>query len=613
MRLGKVLGFFGFGALLVTALTLTAGNRADASAPAGYSLVWQEDFNGSSLNEDEWNYRQNSLTDEGNVSVSGGVLQLDMTRTATGFRGAGITSKRTFGYGYYEINAKWDFVEGFHPSAWTQIWDGQLPKPNNDADATEIDLFEQQADGNINAGYFNWHSNAGADTFSYASPRVGYTGDYSLNYHTYGVDYTSTYMAFYKDGVKAGQIDYSGTTANKNSPMVFYLSTIVYGSPDPSQPTGYVYGKYYVDNFKYYSTTGTVPVTSPAAPAVHNPLRSDNFEIGAYKWNLLSGSWSTIIDGSKVLNTSTTSGESVALYSDYPVSSSTWSDSSVQAKLKLLGTTGSAGVIGRYQNGDYYYLRLNPTNNSVELLKVKSSVSTILSSVAFPVSTGTYYGLKLYMNGSTLKGYVNGVELVSGFDEDFTLGSSGVKSYNVSFSADDFLATRVMYSDDLNAGNADKWSPINGSWSVISDGTSVLKNAVATGEALAYANSAKYANAWVSANIKLHTTGGYASVIGRYTDINNFYMLRLDKAAGKLFISKKGGGSVTDLASVTLSINTNQWYRLELSMVGGVLKGYLDGEEKLSYSDASPLPAGRVGVRGYGESFSVDNLYVEAR
>lgn len=175
------------------------------------------------------------------------------------------------------------------------------------------------------------------------------------------------------------------------------------------------------------------------------------------------------------------------------------------------------------------------------------------------------------------------------------------------------MSTRVMYSDDLESGSADRWTLDAGTWSVVTDGSKVLKNTSIAAEARAYASSAKYSNTFVSANIKLLTSTGYASVMGRYTDSNNFYMLRLDKVAGKLAISKKMNGVVTDLASYPLSINVGHWYRLELQMVGNQLKGYLNGEEKLSAVDSSPLPAGRVGVRAYTASFEVDNLFVEAR
>ncbi|GGI45845.1 hypothetical protein GCM10008018_14160 [Paenibacillus marchantiophytorum] len=52
---------------------------------------------------------------------------------------------------------------------------------------------------------------------------------------------------------------------------------------------------------------------------------------------------------------------------------------------------------------------------------------------------------------------------------------------------------------------------------------------------------------------------------------------------------------------------------MELSIVGNQLTGYLNGEEKLSATDNSPLAPGKVGVRAYTANFEVDNLYVEAR
>lgn len=622
---------FGMGTILAAAISLAAADEAKAAPPTGYSLVWQDEFNGTSLNEQEWNYRQNQFSDENNVSVSGGSIHMNMTRSDTGFRGAGVTTKRTFGYGYYEVRAKWTNPEsGFHPAAWTSIWDGLYPKTSNQSRYTEIDLLENYKNGQITAGYLNWNyeaAAAGADPKLFASKRGEYLGDYTNDFHTYGVEYTPTRMSFYKDNVLVKEFTYPERDANMdiraaspyNSPMVFYLSTIPQ-SADPSKPSGYLYGTYDVDYFKYFTTTGTSPVTTPVAPQVHNPIRTDSFESGIItSWNLKYGDWNVITDGTKRLNTTTTTGVSMAVYNDAPASNYSWADSSVQGTIKFNGTTGNSGLVARYVDvvgaapTNYYNLRLNATNHRLELVKVGTTTTTVLAYSPETIVSGTDYNLKLYLYGSTLKGYLNGVERLSVSDDEFTLGSAGIRSEDQAVSLDNFMATRVMYSDDLESGSADRWTLDTGTWSVVTDGTKVLKNTSIAAEARGFASSALYANAFVSANIKLLTNTGYASVMGRYTDSNNFYMLRLDKVAGKLAISKKQNGIVTDLASYPLSININEWYRMELQMVGNQLKGYLNGEEKLSAVDSAPLPAGKVGVRAYTASFEVDNLYVEAR
>lgn len=48
-------------------------------------------------------------------------------------------------------------------------------------------------------------------------------------------------------------------------------------------------------------------------------------------------------------------------------------------------------------------------------------------------------------------------------------------------------------------------------------------------------------------------------------------------------------------------------------MKASVLKGYLNGEEKLSVTDESPHPGGRGGVRSYTASFEADDLTVWAQ
>ncbi|NQX61357.1 hypothetical protein [Paenibacillus qinlingensis] len=150
----------------------------------------------------------------------------------------------------------------------------------------------------------------------------------------------------------------------------------------------------------------------------------------------------------------------MAVYNDAPSSNYSWADSSVQGTIKFNGTTGNSGLVARYVDvvgaapTNYYYLRLNATNNRIELVKVGTTTTTVLAYSPETIVSGTDYKLKFYLYGSTLKGYLNGVERLSISDDEFTLGSAGIRSEDQGISVDDFMATRIMYSDDLESGNA---------------------------------------------------------------------------------------------------------------------------------------------------------------
>jgi hypothetical protein len=168
----------------------------------------------------------------------------------------------------------------------------------------------------------------------------------------------------------------------------------------------------------------------------------------------------------------------------------------------------------------------------------------------------------------------------------------------------------VLFSDNFEDGDAIGWTVVNGAWSVVTDGAKVYKQTSTTGEALIYAGSTLWTNYTVEAKMKLYTTGTAATgIIGRYTDGNNYYLLRLHIGYGKVELYKKSGGTFTLLQDAALTITTNTWYSLKLVLNGGNLTGYVDGVQKVSATDNS-ITAGCIGVRAYVQSCAVDDFSV---
>jgi pectate lyase len=167
------------------------------------------------------------------------------------------------------------------------------------------------------------------------------------------------------------------------------------------------------------------------------PLFSDDFEDGnATGWTTNGGSWSVVTDGSRVYRQGGTSSDARAL------AGSTWTDQVVEARVKPIsfnGTNRFVAVLARAQNAtNYYYLALR-NNNTIELKKLVSGSSTTLASGSFTVSTGTWYSVKLEVVGSTLRGYVNGVQLLTATDTRFTSGKIGVATFYASAAFDDVV------------------------------------------------------------------------------------------------------------------------------------------------------------------------------
>lgn len=129
----------------------------------GYKLLFEDNFDGNKLREDDWSYRLdrrqggnfNALNRKENVSISGGYLHVAVRQdTIDGVAestGGGLISKRQFGYGYYECLSK-PFMAGtgVHSAFWQA--GGADPEVYNkifEIDSYEIDSKTFLGDNNL--------------------------------------------------------------------------------------------------------------------------------------------------------------------------------------------------------------------------------------------------------------------------------------------------------------------------------------------------------------------------------------------------------------------------------------------------------------------------------
>ena len=211
-----VLGLVFAAAALLTPTTLLA------TPPAGYYLVWGDEFNGSSLDTTHWEYARNGWRNSAYdtsaaVSVSGGSLIITTyTQGGTNFTGfidtANTANPIYAGYGYYETSMQFSNSPGQWSAFWLQTpWmmnaqpDGSLGNTNNDpTNGVEIDVFEHRCvDGNnvswVNGGdnALHWNgygSSAQSAVWSSQSLGVG------AGFHTYGFLWKTNSYTFSVDG-----------------------------------------------------------------------------------------------------------------------------------------------------------------------------------------------------------------------------------------------------------------------------------------------------------------------------------------------------------------------------------------------------------------------------
>ncbi len=250
--------------ILATALSAWA---VAAPPSSDYELMFEDNFEGSQLNEAAWFYREgprtsgtwiNGLSRKENVLLKDGNLvircKVEEINGKTENTGGGVISRGNFGYGYYETRSK-PFMagKGVHSAFWQagsyrdNKWDG-----NNSI--FEIDSYE------IDSGHF-----VGANNLYVHLAPVGMTElpwpyrnglPMKLDKDGWWIDayeYTPEGVTFYEHGRAVGQAEFHDLTAQQ----VVWLSALNgVGKVDKSKQPGdtlFDYFRYYAKDFPGYN------------------------------------------------------------------------------------------------------------------------------------------------------------------------------------------------------------------------------------------------------------------------------------------------------------------------------------------------------------------------
>ena len=184
-------------------------NEVDIKAASEYTLVWSDEFDGTSLNRDNWNVEVNGngggnnelqyYTDrEDNIKVEDGVLKIIGRKES--YSGKNYTSgrittkdKKTFKYGKIEAKLRIPSFQGSWPAFWmlgNNFSSVGWPK------CGEIDIMEHINTGNSVVSNLHWsYNNSQADT---KNATWFDTGDIT-DWHVYGVEWNANQMKFYCD------------------------------------------------------------------------------------------------------------------------------------------------------------------------------------------------------------------------------------------------------------------------------------------------------------------------------------------------------------------------------------------------------------------------------
>ncbi len=189
-------------------------------------LVFEDNFDSTALNTKVWNFRTDSkhwsTQLPANVTVDSGYLYLNVRKQKVGtmnFTGAGVISKKTFRYGYYESRFKIPTGKGWHTSFWMMHHTGSGGTGTTGA-YQEIDVCENDSKNQF--GYStNLHNWNGTHTYSGAKNVV--TPNLSATFHTWGCEFTPTVVNYFFEGKLIRTVD---ATKQKHGDASIWLTTI---------------------------------------------------------------------------------------------------------------------------------------------------------------------------------------------------------------------------------------------------------------------------------------------------------------------------------------------------------------------------------------------------
>ena len=182
---------------------------------SGYNLKWQDEFDGASLNRDDWNVElhepgwvnaelQEYVDSDENIYLKDGKLEIKpiQKKNADGtysYTSGRITTqnKHDYTYGLFEARVKVPAGKGYLPAFWMMPTDenlyGQWPR------CGEIDIAE----------VMGHETNKAYNTIHYGNPhkenqgtRVLEEGSFSDEYHTFALEWKPGELIWYIDGVE---------------------------------------------------------------------------------------------------------------------------------------------------------------------------------------------------------------------------------------------------------------------------------------------------------------------------------------------------------------------------------------------------------------------------
>ena len=226
-----------FGLTILDLPTTPRGQKLDLT---GYSVVFEDNFNGTELDTDVWEYRgsgprRGGYNAESQVRVENGNLIIAGEYLTDGAYGEGwytgmIKLRERYCRGYFEIKCKVNADSGFWSAFWIQAdhpYEAQYSKGG--VGGAEIDIFESMSYDRVigkNSVAQTIHC-AGVDGVQegFQSERLGdfYGNNIYEEYNTYGLEWTEEEYIFYINGVETRRSSFGNGVSEVEEDVIVSL------------------------------------------------------------------------------------------------------------------------------------------------------------------------------------------------------------------------------------------------------------------------------------------------------------------------------------------------------------------------------------------------------
>ena len=227
----------------IAAATLVFFANPAPTAAQSWNLVWSDEFNGSSVNTNDWNFEtgcgqpNNELecyqAGGANTSVANGMLTITANCCYTSAR-INTSGKHSWTYGKFEARILIPTGQGTWPAFWML---GQDINTVGWPQSGEIDNMEHVDSNPFNVGTMHWNGGSGHVSYGCNSQNLDMT-----QFHTYDVVWNSSSITWSVDGNNycVGNIANNINNTGAFHLPFFLLLNLAIGGDYPGNPNGSV-------------------------------------------------------------------------------------------------------------------------------------------------------------------------------------------------------------------------------------------------------------------------------------------------------------------------------------------------------------------------------------